>query len=650
VSKLELRLPLAGATQMGVYQQALIERGDRMLVGRILDDRYKIVEHIGGGGMADVYRAHDTLLDRPVAVKILRSQFTGDEEFVRRFRNEAQAAARLSHSHIVNVFDVGRDEDIYYIVMEYIQGETLKDHIQKKDKLAIDEAIGIALQICGALEHAHQNNLIHCDIKPHNILMGRGGRIKVTDFGIARAVTSATMTQTGTIIGSVHYISPEQVKGAMASVTSDVYSLGVVLYEMLTGQLPFTGENPISIALKHLQEEVTPPGQLNSEIPPILEATILKALSKDPAKRYPSISSMMHDLEVVRTTLRDADTRQLSRGDFPTQVLPRIAEGDERKQSVTRREEKKGRKGFWAGILVLLLCGFAFGAFLAYGRFWSLSEVTVPDVVGLPASTAQERLIAAGLKVNVAGYSFSNKMPPNHVLMQNPEAGISVKQSRTVNLTVSRGTEVIVVPDIRGMTLRDAELQLKNLGLALGKVDEQYTSDAPQGTVVNQNPRTPTQVGKGAAVDVTVSKGAAPRKFTLPDFRGSTLASVRTQLDSLKLKLGTVVEAPNDQFPAGVITGQNPEPGSSVEEGGTINFTVSKGTGASVKKAAVQITVPEGSKRQTIQIIVNDSNGRRVVYDQIHKPGDRIERTVEGAGTVKIQVYINGTLIQEQTV
>ncbi|MDF2875448.1 MAG: prkC, partial [Sporomusa sp.] len=240
------------------------------MLNRTLDDRYTILERIGGGGMADVYRAHDKLLDRSVAVKVLRSQFTDDEEFVSRFRREAQAAAKLSHPNIVNIYDVGLDEQAYYIIMEYISGETLKDKIEREAPLPVETAVRISIEIAEALEHAHQNNLVHCDIKPHNILVTRSGRIKVTDFGIARAVTSSTMTNSGTIIGSVHYFSPEQAKGAAVGAKSDIYSLGVVLYEMLTGHVPFTGESPISIALKHLQEEPKPPRELNPDIPPLI--------------------------------------------------------------------------------------------------------------------------------------------------------------------------------------------------------------------------------------------------------------------------------------------------------------------------------------------------------------------------------------------
>jgi len=239
---------------LGMFSNKHYAKGGEKMINKTLDNRYTILEHIGGGGMADVFRAHDKLLDRSVAVKVLRSQFTHDDEFVIRFRREAQAAARLSHPNIVNIYDVGRDEDIYYIVMEYISGETLKERIQRETSLSVEMAVRIAIEIAEALEHAHQNDLVHCDIKPHNILMTRTSRVKVTDFGIARAVTSATMTQTGTIIGSVHYFSPEQAKGASVGAKSDIYSLGIVLYEMLTGTVPFRGETPISIALKHLQD------------------------------------------------------------------------------------------------------------------------------------------------------------------------------------------------------------------------------------------------------------------------------------------------------------------------------------------------------------------------------------------------------------
>jgi len=622
------------------------------MINRTLDNRYTILERIGGGGMADVYRAHDKLLDRSVAVKVLRSQFTNDDDFVTRFRREAQAAAKLSHPNIVNIYDVGKDDDVYYIVMEYISGETLKDRIQRESPLPVEFALNIAMEIAEALEHAHQNGLIHCDIKPHNILMTRSGRIKVTDFGIARAVTSATMTQTGTIIGSVHYFSPEQAKGAVIGAKSDIYSLGVVLYEMLTGKVPFAGETPISIALKHIQEEPQPPRELNPELPPWIEAVILKAMSKDPAERFETISDIIIDLKMAQNYLRDDHTRRLAKDDFPTQILPRVSSPVSKdaapaaSKTPDSQEPKKSKAWIWI-LAVLLLIGFAVGAFMAFGKFWSLSEVAIPNVVGKQVDIARNMLLEKNLRVTIVE-SFHEKVPTGHVVSQNPEGGATVKEQRTVTLIISRGGEITVVPDVRGLNRRDAELQIKNAGLTLGRIEEQFTNDAPVDIVINQNPRPPAQVGKGTAIDLTVSKGPAPKKFALPDFRGTPVNTVASQLESLKLKMGTTTEAPSDKFPPGVIIGQNPAPATEVTEGATIDFTVAQNQGGTIKRASVQITVPEGPIRQAVQIVVTDVNGRRVVYDEVRKPGDKIEKKVEGIGQVRVQVYINGVLLQEQ--
>ncbi|WP_312517442.1 Stk1 family PASTA domain-containing Ser/Thr kinase [Anaerospora sp.] len=622
-----------------------------MLINRTLDNRYTILERIGGGGMADVYRAHDKLLDRSVAVKVLRSQFTSDDEFVTRFRREAQAAARLSHPNIVNIYDVGCDEDIYYIVMEYISGETLKERIERAGQLPIESSVRIALEIAEALEHAHQNGLVHCDIKPHNILTTKSGRIKVTDFGIARAVTSATMTHTGTIIGSVHYFSPEQAKGAAVGAKSDIYSLGVVMYEMLTGTVPFNGETPISIALKHLQEEPRPLRESNPEVPPLVEAIVLKAMAKEPDQRFEDISEMITDLRLSQNYLRDDHTRRLSREDYPTQVLPRITPpAGEGVEKSPQPAAVKTRSKTWVWALTgLLIVAFVTGAFLAYGKFWSLNEVIVPSVVGKQVESARNVLADKNLRVSVVE-TFHDKIPVGQVISQNPEAGSTVKEQRTINLIVSKGGEITVVPDVRGLSRRDAELQIKNAGLTIGRIDEQFAANTVADTVINQNPRPPAQVVKATTIDIVISKGPEPKKLALPDFRGSPLSTVGSQLDSLKLKQGKVTEAASDKYPAGTIIDQNPQPFTEVSEGATIDFTVAKGTSGALKRAVVQVTVPDGPQRQPVQIVVTDTNGRRVVYDNNHKPGDKVEKTVEGTGTVRVQVYINGVLLQEQTI
>jgi len=625
------------------------------MINRTLDQRYTVVEYIGGGGMADVYRAHDKLLDRFVAVKILHPQFANDEQFVARFRREAQAAARLSHHNIVNMYDVGQDNNVHYIVMEYISGETLKERILR-EPLPIENAVRIAADIAEGLEHAHQNNLVHCDIKPHNILMTRAGRIKVTDFGIAKAVSSATMQHTSTIIGSVHYFSPEQAKGSAVGAKSDIYSLGVVLYEMLTGTVPFNGETPISIALKHLQEDPPPIRDLNPEVPPLLEAIVLKAMAKDVEHRFNDISEMIVDLKSVQNYLRDDNTRQLSRGDFPTQVLPKMTEMIAKNSTIEKRadnapnqsDKNKKSKTWILGLLALLLLGFMIGAFFSFGKFWSNNEVTVANVVGKQVEIARNILSNQNLRVSESEV-FSDKVPAGFVVSQYPEAGNVVKEQRMIVLVISKGGEATVVPDLKGLSRRDAELKIKNAGLVVGRVDEQFSTEIPSEGIISQQPRSSAQVNKNTSIDLVISKGAGPRKFSVPDFSGTPLSTIGVQLESLKLKQGKVTEEGSEKYPPGTIMGQTPAAGAEVSEGMSIDFIVAKTVANTGKKVGVQVTVPEGAIRQAVQIIVTDGNGRRIVYENVHKPGDKIEKNVEGTGQVRVQVYSNGVLLQEQT-
>jgi len=626
------------------------------MINRTLDKRYTLLEHIGGGGMADVYRAHDKLLDRFVAVKVLRSQFANDEQFVTRFRREAQAAARLSHHNIVNMYDVGKDQDVHYIVMEYISGETLKERIVR-EPMPIEQAVRIAIDIAEGLEHAHQNNLVHCDIKPHNILMTRAGRIKVTDFGIAKAVTSTTMQHTGTIIGSVHYFSPEQARGSVIGAKSDIYSLGVVLYEMLTGILPFNGETPISIALQHLQDEPRSIREIKPEVPPVLEAIVLKAMAKDVDHRFNDISEMIIDLKSVQNYLREDNTRQIASGDFPTQILPRLDETmvqstfkGSRVETKADQLPKKQKSKVWLwGLLILLFFAFMIGSFFSYGKFWSNNEVAVANVVGKQVDAAHNTLTNQNLRISESEI-FSDTVPAGYVISQFPEAGIVVKEQRMVVLVISKGGEVATVPDIRGLSRRDAELRLKNAGLTVGRVDEQFSEDVALDTVISQQPRPPAQVNKNMAIDFIISKGKSPRKISIPDFSGTALTNIKTQLDSLKLQQGKVTEEATDKYPPGVIIGQNPTAGTEVLEGVSIDFVVAKAAVSAAKKTVIALTVPEGNARQAVQIIVTDTNGRHIVYENIHKPGDKIEKTVEGSGQLRIQVYVNGKMVQEQTI
>lgn len=285
---------------------------------------------------------------------------------------------------------------------------------------------------------------------------------------------------------------------------------------------------------------------------------------------------------------------------------------------------------------------------MAFGKFWSASEINVPNVVGKPQETARNIIVAQNLRVSISE-TFNDKVPSGYVISQYPEPGSVVKEQRTITLVVSKGGEITIVPDLRGLSRRDAELQLKNAGLAIGRVDEQFNADVAPDTVISQNPRTPAQVNRNTPIDIVISKGAGPKRIAMPDLRGTPLNTVNSQLDSLKLKLGKTTEEPSDKYPAGTITGQNPAPGIEVSEGAIVDLTVAKAAASSVKRAVVQVNVPEGPSRQAVQIVVTDSTGRRVIYENVHKPGDKIERPVEGVGQVRVQVYINGVLLQEQT-
>ncbi|WP_072031666.1 Stk1 family PASTA domain-containing Ser/Thr kinase [Anaerovibrio sp. RM50] len=576
------------------------------MIDRVLARRYEIQEHIGGGGMADVYRAHDKLLDRAVAVKILHAQFANDAEFIEKFHREAKGAAKLTHQNIVNIYDVGEDEGSHFIVMEYVAGQTLKEYIQEKGYLEPEEATRIAKELACALEAAHKNNLVHCDIKPHNILIMADGHIKVTDFGIARAVSSSTMTYGGNVMGSVHYFSPEQAKGTAITTKSDVYSLGVVLYEMLTGTLPYNGETSVSIALKHLQEDPVPIRQIKPSVPAVLEAIVQKAMNKDPMLR-PSSTDMFMDLDQAlamiqgKSTGAAINTPAAPNDPFATQVIPRLTPDmlqqnqpqqygsqdydyeyddgyeDDREDDSSFGKILKSKK-FVLGLVLILIMGFFAGTFLSYGNFWSSVEVEVPDVVGRQVEIAREMLEEKKLRVKIAE-TYDANVPAGQVVSQYPEAGIMVKEQRQVTIYISKGGEELTMPDLKGMSRSNAETKLNKMGLKIGAVYEEESNE-PQGTVLKQDPSSGSKVNKGQSVDFTVSKGPKKIGVTIPDYTGMSVDSVKSNLAANKLNLGTVTEQ-SDAKPRGTVIGQSPAAGSEVKEGGAVNIIVSSGQNTS---------------------------------------------------------------------
>lgn len=543
---------------------------------QILAQRYELIERIGDGGMASVYRAHDQLLDRYVAVKILHPQFANDEDFIVRFRKEAQGAAKLSHANIVNIYDVGECDNQYFIVMEYVEGETLKNKIQREKTLSIEAVLDIGGQIVGALEHAHTHNLIHCDIKPHNILIKPNGQVKVADFGIARAASSTTMTYSGNVVGSVHYISPEQAQGNSITPKSDIYSLGVVFYEMLTGRVPFQGENVVSIALKHLQEQPQPIHELRPEVPPVLEAIVLKAMEKDPQKRFSSTQLIVDIQNAQKQLFPNEDAVE---DPYATRVIPRATLNNIRNSSpntVARTPAKPSilkTKKFMAILVVILIAGFFAGAFLSFGKFWSSEDIKVPNVVGKTVDEAKETLIGKNLRVEIKEID-SNDVVKGYVVSQTPKADSVVKAERLVTIYVSKGSEEVSVPDITGFTKQDAENQLNKVGLSLGVVKEEY-SDKKAGTVLRQDPMPGSKLTKGKAIDLVVSKGPEIKTGNVPDVTGNTLSVARIMLEKAGFVIGNIQEQESDKA-AGTVLDQSPKAGEMLKEKSAVNLVVAK--------------------------------------------------------------------------
>ena len=651
------------------------------LEGSVIGNRYKIQEKIGNGGMATVYKALDQILNRYVAVKVLREEFTTDEEFIKRFNAEAQSAARLIHPNIVSVYDVGQEYNIYYIVMELIQGKTLKQIIEEDGHLSWKWAVNIAIQIASALEMAHKNNIIHRDIKPHNIMITEDGVAKVTDFGIAKAVSNSTITAFGTTLGSVHYFSPEHARGGYTDSKSDLYSLGVVMYEMVTGKVPFDADTPVSIALKHMQEEPVPPIKVNKEIPFAVNRIILKAMKKDPNERYQNASEMIKDLNIALKRPEGGFVEERNFEDSFTRRIPTVNVSDNRNGNIKSDNEEEKPKGkiatfFYnhpktkvASIIALFVLIFVATLVITLTVINSSSpkDVQIPNVVNLTQEEAKQRIEQLKLKFAYKE-EYSADVEAGHVISQDPQYinNYSVKEGSTVTVVISKGMEQTKVPKVIGMEYSKAESSLTEAGLEVEKVEE-TSQKVEAGYVISQEIDANTEVQKGTKIKIHVSTGTGIKKVTVTSVIGKSSEEAKKILTDLKLEVN-VVEDEDTSKSDGVVLKQSVDPGTSVEEGSAITITVNKieknkqGTvNINVKSLAdkkIPITNDDDETTKSDSVKITVMVGSDKVYSQkVSRDTEKLNVTVEGKGNITVKVYIanedessNGILAKNATI
>ena len=566
-------------------------------MSKLLAGRYELIEKIGEGGMAVVYKAKDRLLNRYVAIKILRPEFTQDEQFLESFKRESQAAAGLQHPNIVSIYDVGRTGNINFIVMELVDGRPLSDLIKEKGRLDYKTTIDIAKQMASALSIAHKHQIIHRDVKPHNIMITSDGVAKLTDFGIARAVSNATMVaDTSKIIGSVHYFSPEQARGAYVDERSDIYSLGIVMFEMLTGRVPFDGETPVEVALKHINEDVPSPAKLVPGIPPALDKIVLKATDKYQTERYKSVDEMLEALKNVEFVTQMVGDRVFAAESEPkprrdeSLVAPVMSSRREdrdqemviepanpRKPKARPDDKKKKKRAIIIGVAaaaILALFGILYVSGIIGGGG---KEVTVPDVKGMSYSEAKEVLEAKGLKIEKADEPIaSQKIEKGKIVSQTPSKNSKVKKGRTVRVILSAGNTELKVPDLKGLSYKEAKTLLSEMGLQISKGDEVDSDSVTEGLIASQYPSAKTKVDKGDIITVNISKGK--KDAVIPKLVGTTFTSesdVSATLSKYGYKLGKVSYEESYETP-GTIIKQSPDAGTTAEKKTTVDIVISK--------------------------------------------------------------------------
>ena len=649
------------------------------LIGKILAGRYEIIQVVGKGGMATVYKARDNLLNRYVAVKVLKDEYSKDEVFVKRFRTEAQSAASLIHPNIVSVFDVGEDKGISYIVMELLESKTLKDYIEEKGPLSSELTLKIAAQIASALEAAHKAHIVHRDIKPQNIILNQNLVAKVTDFGIAKVTntTSATITSFGKTMGSVHYFSPEHAKGGYTDAKSDLYSLGVVMYEMATGKLPFDAESPVSVALKHIQEDPVPPIEVNPMVSRGLNDIILKAMEKSTATRYQTASEMLTDISIalskptngisqrpsssvqagetqVIPTLTDDEiqnsvpnvrTRQ-STGSRSAYVPPKpVKEEASDVEDLDKKDKNKNNKKkviIACSIVAILIVGLVFGYFIRkIIKSTKEDEIEIPAIVGMSIDEVRQKYEPLGYTINQTSSEYNSEYEEGKIITQDPQQGTKTT-SKIISVTVSKGTKLVRVTNQEGKDIKVAKYELENTLGFIVEQEDKVSDTVAKGIIISQDYKDVDRP-YGSVIKVVVSSGDGKESVVVPNVIGKTASDAKKTLEDLKLKVE--IDYGEDSTKSnGIVLNQSYSQNYVLKEGDLIKITVNRRV---VEKTLTVTGIPEGTEKNNITVRVSIDGGAlnntTFAYDE---EKNALSFTVNGYEKLSYEVLVNGSVIK----
>lgn len=660
------------------------------MINKILGNRYEILEKIGTGGMGNVFKAHDKKLDRIVAIKVLKLEYNEDNNFIRKFKRESLAAASISHPNIVSIYDVGtekiQDKEVHYIVMEYIDGKTLKDLINDEGRLSEKRALNYCIQIAEALKVAHSKHIVHRDIKSQNIMVTRDDRIKVTDFGIARVADNTTVTATNAVMGSVHYFSPEQARGAKVDNRSDIYSLGIVLFEMLTGRLPFDADNPVSVALMQVQSQMPRPSEFIKSLDPSVDALVLKMTEKDPDDRYKDVFELIKDIKDYTMGAKTFSVNRSYNDDDRTVVTPAMNRRPNRNHSNNMDAKRPNRPKkvvkkkksvapailgiFSAVVIIALLIYVVPKAMRGMKSGDEVEKIVVENYLGKTRDEAKELLEAQGLVLDVSTVENENEAD-GLVLGQSPEEGTEVEKGSTVTLEINELPDSVPVPPLKGLTKDEAQKVLEDNSLKLGSIEEEFNEDVEEGKVIYSNPDGGYSVKRGTAVKLIISKGVDKTPVVLSDYKGMDQDIVVNQLKSLGLTV--VIENGNsNKVSEGQVYDMDPKPSESVEKGSTVTLYISKGPKIDEEEDLnekeneesnnednynkvnhIKVKVPDDGESHRVNAErVKDANGNKIgsqtVWNYNIEAGD--VASVELIGPGEYNIYVDGNLVKTEKI